>query len=179
MKNRLFFQAIGMIGSCMLAVFFAVYAQDSVEGWSIFKNNTGTISMEYENPSTALKIQKNMRIDLDKQLEPSGGAVKFHNGLERDMPKQEAAWYWENFKGRHALWSYLYTNGKLIDIPASIPEGSYGKNTRIVTITNGEYFGKLQKVSDEPDAVELNIDGACCGPLIISRKMIKLMQQMK
>lgn len=183
MKNKAFLQATGLIGFCLLAGFFVAFAQDSVEGWNIIANSSGQVTgMEYENPSTYLKIQKYIQVTLDNQGKPSGGSVKFQNGFERDMPKQEAAWYWENFNGQHALWSYLYTKGKLIELSsptAPIPESYYGKFTRVVSINNSEYFGKLQKVTNESDVFELVIEGASGGPLHFERKVVKLLQQIK
>jgi hypothetical protein len=182
MKNGSFLKATGLIGCCVLTGLFAIYAQDSVEGWNLYTNNTGSISMEYQNPDTYLKIQKYIRIDLDKNWEASGGAVKFLNGFERDMLKQEAASYWEQFKGRHALWSYLSEKGKLNDLAsqnASIPDGYYGKMTRVVINNNKEFFGMLQKSPGAPEVILLANEGASGGPLSIERKMIKLMQQIK
>lgn len=182
MKRTPSLKAAGVIGCFILTGFITVHAQDNVEGWNIYTNNAGTISMEYENPSTYLKIQKFIRIDLDKQYEPSAGAVKFLNGFDRDMMKQEAASYWEQFKGRHALWSYLAEKGKLNDITsqsASFREGDYGKMTRVVSNANGEYFGKLQKSPGAPDVILLANEGESGGPLNIERNVIKLIQQIK
>lgn len=183
MTDRSFSKDAGIIGCCVLTVLMAVYAQDSVEGWNIIANGKGQVtSMEYENPSTYLKIQKYMRVDLDNQGNPKGGAVKFLNGFDRDMPKQEATWYWENFNGRHSLWSYLYSKGKLIELPSlstPLPDSYYGKYTRVVTNSNGEYFGTLQKSQAGSDGFQLVIEGASGGPLIFERIVVKLMQQMK
>jgi len=182
MKQSSLLKAAGLMGCFVLTGFAVVHAQDNVEGWNLYTNNSGAVSMEYQNPDTYLKIQKFIRIDLDKQYEPMGGAVKFKNDFERDMAKQEAASYWEQFKGRHALWSYLSEKGKLKDLApqnASIPDGFYGKMTRIVTNANGEYFGILQKSPGAPEVILLANEGASGGPLSIERKLIKLMQQIK
>jgi hypothetical protein len=183
MKRTTLLKAFGILGCAVFTGLFAVYAQDSVEGWSLTMAKNGQVSsMEYENPNTYLKIQKYVRVDLDNQGNPTAGAVKFMNGLDRDMPKQEATWYWENFNGRHALWSFLSTKGKLVDIDpqaAPIPDNFYGKYTRAVTNNNVEFFGTLMKAAEGPDAFQLTIDGASGGPVHFDRKVVKQLQQIK
>jgi hypothetical protein len=113
---------------------------------------------------------------------PQGGSVKFFGGVERELTAGEATYYFDALGGLHAFWSQLESQGKLVSIDVKagpIPAQYFGKMTRVVTATDKELIGKLERLSDDPNGFSLVIDGACCWAIRFERSAVSLLQQIK
>ena len=166
-----------------LSLTAAAFSDQTSGGWSISAGGSGAVSaMTYSNPPTYLNIQEVINIQINSHGLPQGGVVKFKGGVERDLTAGEVTYYWDNLAGAHALWAYLETQGKLASVnvqPGPIQDRYFGKMTRVITKTDKELFGKVERLSDDPDGFSLVIDGACCGALRFERGTVTQMQQMK
>jgi hypothetical protein len=160
----------------------AALADQSANGWNLVTGGGAVTAMSYSNPKTYLNNQEVINLQLNAQGVPQRGIVKFHGGVERDLTSGEVTYYWDDLAGAHALWSYLESQGKLasVDVQSGPIQGRYyGKLTRVTTKTDKELFGKLERLSDNPDGFSLVVDGACCGALRFERGAVTQLQQMK
>jgi hypothetical protein len=165
----------------MLAV--PLFADQFLDGWSISTGNNGVVTMmSYSNPRTYLNIQEIIKIRLNNQGSPASGSVRFKGGLERDLTQGEVTYYWEYLKGDHALWEFLALQGRLNSFnpqTGQMPDSYFGKMTRVVTKSNSEIFGRLERPTDAGDFFMLQTEGACCGPVHFEKNAVSLIEQMK
>jgi hypothetical protein len=171
----------------LLVVVLAVplFADQVLDGWNISTGDNGAVvSMSISNPRTYLNIEDIVKIQLNNQGIPVSGRVRFKSGDgERDLIKGEVMFFWENFKGQHALWKYLGSQGRLNSFNPQtepIPDSYFGKMTRVVVKTTSiELFGILARSQDGQNAFMLQIEGASNGPIHCEKNAVALMQQMK
>jgi hypothetical protein len=176
-----------MLLTVVVLMAFPLFADQLVDGWNLTVGNDGMVTaMSVSNPQTYLKIEEVVKIKIDNQGIPQGGSVKFKmSGFERECPPGEVAFFWENFKGQHALWDYLAAHGaqgKLKSINSqneAVPASWYGKMTKVVTKNDIELFGTLAVSPDASSVFLLQIEGAGGGPIRLERQAVTLMQQMK
>ena len=166
----------------LLTAAITVFADQMIEGWQIVTGDKGKIStMVFNDPTTYLSIEQQLRFEIGNQGTPQRGSVKFRNGVERGLGDKEMISYWENLKGEHALWEYYFSHGYVASFTpaAGIPTSCFGKRSRVFTMNNLELFGRLLKSSNESELFLLEVDGACCGPIHFSANGTREVQQMK
>ena len=155
-------------------------ADQVIGSWAIGTDASGGVSsMTLSNPKTYLNIESSVVIAVDYQGTPVRGTVKFNDGVQRDLTAQEVAFFWDDFKGPHALWEYFASINK-IDLfnpdDAQIPATMYGRFSRVTTKAGVEYFGKLTEFSTNPDWFVMQIGGSS---VTVYRHAIAAIQQLK
>jgi hypothetical protein len=182
LKEKIPLSVSALVLSAALTVVSSSSAQ-AAEGWNISNGSSGEITaMTIANPKTYLSIEQSISIRLNNEGTAQGGTVKFFGGVERELTAAEATYYFGALDGPHTFWSELESRGKLATIDAKagpIPAQNFGKMTRVVTTTEKELIGKLERLSDDPNGFSLVIDGACCGAIRFERGAVSQMQQIK
>jgi hypothetical protein len=159
----------------------SVFAGQFIGGWGISADASGgAVTMTLTNPKTYLSIESAVTVDVDYQGTPSRGSVKFADGIQRDLNyPTEVMFYWDEFKGPHALWEY-YASVNRVDIfnpdDVVIPPSMNNRFTRVITKAGVEYFGNLAASSGNPDWFVVQIRG---NNVTMYRHAIAMMQQLK
>jgi hypothetical protein len=167
----------------LIASFSAVplFADQLVDGWNLTIGNNGAVtSMALTSPRTYLNIEQTIDIVVDYQGTPVRGTVKFRNGLQKDLNyPEEVNFYWDEFKGAHAIWEYLASMNRVeLFNPddATIPQMMYGRTARVISKAGNEYFGKLVEMPSTTDWFKLNINGSL---IVMYRHAIAVIQVLK
>ena len=164
---------------CVIGFFISIGAQD-YKGWSFKSGNQGQIvTMTISNPGTYLGVEGELTIEIGASGTPQGGVVKFKDGLGRDMSKQEASTYWDEFQGPHELWSYWESQGKLMTLKTNdaVPANWLGAMTRVITLSGGEVTGTLLMNNQQQYAI--HSESACCGDMTFTMNAVTKLQQLR
>ena len=172
-------------------VFFAVFmvciagfsvgtGAQEYNGWSIKSNNQGAVTLTMSNPATYMSIESGLSVEIGANGIPQGGAVKFKDGVERDMSKQEASTYMDALMGNHALWSYWEAQGKLTTIKtdAAIPATWIGAMTRMVPLAGKEVIGTLMNANSQQQ-YSIHVEGESGGDVPFTMNAVSVLQQLK
>jgi hypothetical protein len=171
---------LSLIPALLLSAALGIFAETDEE-WTIISEKNGVVeTMSLLNPKTQLRIEAEVRLQLDNQGIPLQGRLKYRNDVSRDLTPNEVKLYWQDFNGERAFWKYLESQGKLVTInPTAIPEKAFGKRTKVVDKAGEYLIGKLQSVAGDPNSFALVIDGACCGPIYYQKNAVASLQQIK
>ncbi|MDD5674564.1 MAG: hypothetical protein PHC61_10400 [Chitinivibrionales bacterium] len=166
---------------CFLALVLVVSINTVQAQWVIRENLQGQVDqMFYDNPVTALKIEKQILINLDKSGVAVGGHVRMTNGFDRDMPQKESQTYFEYLNGPRAIWDYWESHNKLQTIRSSgtLSSDWFGNTVRVVFGGQKQVIGTLTHASNS-DQYAIKAEGACCGLIYFSMNAVDKIQMMK
>jgi hypothetical protein len=158
-----------------------VFAGQIVGGWTINTDASGGVtSLTLTSPRTFLNVEQTVDILVDYQGTPIRGNIKFRNGLSKDLNfPPEAFFFWDEFKGSHAIWEYLSSMNRVeLFNPddASIPQMMYGRYSRVITKAGTEYFGKLIENPANPDWFKMDVQGST---LLLYRHAVAVLQLLR
>ena len=154
---------------------------DDSQNWKIESDNSGQITkMTYANPKTQLNIEKELVYNISPSGKPASGTVNFTNGFSREMKQGEVVTYFDMFNGFKAEWDSWQSQDKLVTVGSDgkIPAEWLGKPARIITNTGKDIIGRLS-ASDGESEYQIEVDGACCGPIHFTMAGIKQVQELK
>jgi hypothetical protein len=162
-------------------VSLSVFAGQIVGGWTINTDASGGVtSMTLTSPRTFLNVEQTVDIQVDYQGTPIRGKIKFRNGLEKDLNfPPEAVFFWDEFKGAHAIWEYLASMNRVeLFNPddATIPQMMYGRYSRVITKSGTEYFGKLIENQGNADWFKMDVQGSS---LLLYRHAVAVLQLLR
>lgn len=148
--------------------------------WKKDVNNSGNIvKMTLANPATALRIEKELGIDVDAAGHPAGGTVRFNNGFERPMDLDEVRTFWDIFHRASVVWDNWQSIGKLNSMGSGqIPSTWFGNESRLISNGNVEIIGKLVSTGTQGEYM-LEVDHASCGPIHFTMGGVRQLQQLK
>ena len=162
-------------------VSFGAFAGQIVGGWTINTDASGGVtSLTLTSPRTFLNIEQTVDILVDYQGTPIRGTVKYRNGLQKELNfPPEAVFFWDEFKGSHAIWEYLASMNRVeLFNPddATIPQMMYGRYSRVITKAGTEYFGKLIENPGNADWFKMDIQGST---VLLYRHAVAVLQLLR
>jgi hypothetical protein len=169
------------IGIMVAAVTLSVFGGQIVGGWTINTDPSGGVtSLTLTSPRTFLNVEQTVDILVDYQGSPIRGSIKFRNGLSKELNfPPEAVFFWDEFKGAHAIWEYLSSMNRVeLFNPddASIPQMMYGRYSRVITKAGTEYFGKLMENPGNNDWFKMDVQGST---LLLYRHAVAVLQLLR
>jgi hypothetical protein len=152
-----------------------------VGGWTINTDASGGVtSMTLTSPRTYLNVEQTVDVAVDYQGTPIRGSIKFRNGLSKELNYPvEAMFFWDEYKGSHALWEYLASMNRVeLFNPddATIPQMMYGRYSRAISKAGTEYFGKLIENLGNPAWFKMDVQGST---LLLYRHAVAVLQLLR
>ena len=173
---------VGLIGLLAFAA-AARAAQDQAGAWTVTTETSGQIAtMSYPDPQTKLGAVQTLEFDIGVNASAKQGHVTLKDGTKRDMPKEEAAFYYEQLDGPVAAWDYLASKDRVTKYnpaKAPLPSKLAGSFVRVIIQTGTNFFGKLTLDTTKPDGFVIAVDKASGGPIQIENKVVRELQVAK
>ncbi len=150
--------------------------------WTLtLDDSTQLVSMSYPTPPTSKANIQLLQVQVTGTDMPTGGHIKFTDGTERDMSKEESSFYYRLLDGPNAAWDFLYGKKRVTQYsPAdkALPSTVAGKLVRVVLPNGHNYFGKLAFDADKPKGFALSIEGSKT-PIWFDNKAVAFVQALR
>jgi len=144
----------------IISLVFSLIAEDTL--WEITEtadSNQLLISIR-NNENEKCEITVNIK----NGITPESSEFKSSSRKNRTGSAAELRYYWNDLRGQHAVWEYLYLKNRLNKLELSsksiIPQNFFGQTVACITNSDKTYIGRLTNVTYNPSWFALEMENA-------------------
>ncbi|HUI94076.1 MAG TPA: hypothetical protein VLX68_17690 [Chitinivibrionales bacterium] len=169
-------------GAFLILGFQLLFGQQVVNNWKITPGGNGrAATMVFADPSTYLKIEKDLELTVDAGGTATSGTIHFKSGFQRAMTPEEVGFYYSEFKGDNAYWDFMAQQGGVAVFTFGrdpVPPEFIGQKVRIISQDGMRYIGILSQVPPPStgDWYSLNIHNST---MLFYKFAVKEIQRLK
>lgn len=154
---------------------------EMASSWDVTPNADGSLTMRMQARFGA--IDRNITMNVSRDVIPTGGTARFPNGFERQLREGELRYFWTDVGGAPAAWQHLHRTGALTTVKPGqdrIPS-TWNQKWIVVVPQNGKWFvGRLLPGANEQE-IQLSVNNmglpqtTALKPIIFEISQIKEM----
>jgi len=157
------FVALAVLVGLSAAARLAVGTEEKLGAWTMAVDDKGhVVSMSYPNPPTTKGSIQLLEFDVSGTDTPKTGHIKYKDGSQRSMPKEEIAYFFGHLGGPQAIWDHLTAKNEVTrywPTTRGLPTSVSGKPVRVILLTGANFSGTISIDSAKPGGFHLAVEG--------------------